>query len=99
MKLKIYTIFDRKALAFAQPFFLVNDDVAKRSFQMAVKDPQSQIADSPHDYELLCIGMWDDQDGEIESETAFPIMSGTDAVRANARFEQYMELPEQKQGA
>lgn len=66
MILKMYAIYDSKALAFLPPFFMHNDSVAKRIFQDTVLDPASQFHKHPEDYTLFCVGTFEDSTAKIE---------------------------------
>lgn len=81
MKLKIYSIFDELAKAFQTPFFMQNDNMAKRAFFDLVNDPQSQVNKHPSDYKLYNIGTMDDATALIEG-TEIPniIAHATDAI-------------------
>lgn len=65
MNLNIYSLFDDKAKSFATPFFMHNDDVAKRAVQGATMDRQSVVSAHPEDFQLFCLGYFDDQKGMI----------------------------------
>lgn len=58
-----YSVYDRKAQAYATPFFLHRNEVAVRSFRDAVMDPKHPMAAHPEDYELHHVGSWDDNNG------------------------------------
>ena len=44
MKVKVYSVRDEKANSFGQPFFAVNDNIARRMFSDLVEDPKSMVA-------------------------------------------------------
>lgn len=64
-KLKIYSVYDKKALAYNQPFFYHQNGQAIRAFSDAVNDSQSPFFKHPADFCLFYIGEWDDQKGII----------------------------------
>ena len=70
MKLKIYSIRDAKAEVFNRPFFLHTHGEAERAFAQNAAEPKSMINQYPEDYDLYCIGEFDDQTGKIEPLTA-----------------------------
>ncbi len=70
MQKKIYTIHDSKAEAFMNPFFLNSKGEAIRTFTEAVNDPQSTISKYPDDFTLFEIGIYDTDDGLIETYEA-----------------------------
>lgn len=65
MKVKIYSIFDRKASVFNQPFFAMNDVQAQRSVYMREKVEPSQLSEFPDDFMLVYIGEFDHHSGDI----------------------------------
>lgn len=65
MILNAYTIFDNKALLFNAPFFQHNDAVARRMFGELATDTNTQIGRHPSDFQLYCIGTYDDTKGEL----------------------------------
>lgn len=66
--MKIFTVLDVKANAFANPFYAQNVGVAIRMLTDTAKNPESMIAMHPGDYQLWLIGEWDDHTGEINVE-------------------------------
>ena len=68
MKLSIYTIHDVKAQNYGKPFYAFNDDVARRSFEQEVNNPESTLNRAPEDYTLFCIGSFDDSTGLIDEQ-------------------------------
>lgn len=65
MILKIYTIFDRKAVAHHQPFYARSDAEAMRMIMESMHGGQSKLSQWPDDYHLYGLGKFDDQTGEI----------------------------------
>ena len=62
----IYSIYDVAMKCYAQPFYQINDDVAKRSFKMAINNPTAEnLYPVRDDLELWCIGYFDDKCGMI----------------------------------
>lgn len=77
MKVKMYSIFDVKVGAYNQPFFAVADGAAIRMFTDTVNAPvdpktgmKNGIAAHPEDYRLDRIGVFDDENGTLVSDTA-----------------------------
>jgi len=66
MKLNLYTIYDSKSHAYHQPMFFINEAVALRAFTQACNDPASFLNQSPSDYSLFHLGVWDDDNATIE---------------------------------
>lgn len=65
MNLKIFAMFDKKAQAFAQPFFFHHKAEALRALEDITTDPQSRINKHPADFSMHLIGEWDDRSGKI----------------------------------
>lgn len=74
MILKIFAIYDAKAEAYNQPFFLHNEGQATRGFSDAVNDKNSIMGKHPADFTLFRIGTFDDSTSTITSES--PIVLG-----------------------
>lgn len=75
---QVYSVKDLKAEAFAPPFFLTNNHVAKRTFVSALADPTHPMHRYPEDYELHRVGEFADDTGGL---TALPeselVLAGT----------------------
>jgi len=71
VKLKVYTVFDSKAEAYLQPFFMQSRGQAVRAFTELSNDPQHQFSKYAADFTLFEIGEYDDQSGIISSLSAF----------------------------
>jgi hypothetical protein len=67
MKLSMYSIFDNKSQAFLQPFFQHNHAVAIRSVTQAVNDKSTDFSKWPSDFNLFCIGSFEDSNGDVVS--------------------------------
>lgn len=63
--MKVFSVLDIKAECFGAPFFQLNNAVAQRIIQNMVNDRTTQVGMNPEDYQLYCIGEWNDQDGVI----------------------------------
>lgn len=64
MILKMFSVYDSKALIFNAPFFMPQVGQAMRSFGDLVKDKNSSISAHPSDYILYQVGEYDDQTGQ-----------------------------------
>jgi hypothetical protein len=82
MRRKVYSIFDKAALAYLQPFFLQTDGEAKRSFIDAVKN-HDNFRDYPNDFVLFRLGQFDDGSGQFIQDESCPeqLMTAVDALR------------------
>lgn len=63
--MKAYSIFDKKAGTYSNPMFLVSDGVARRSLLDALDDPKTLIHAHPEDFELYCVGEFDEVTGSL----------------------------------
>lgn len=66
MVLQIYSIYDRKAKIYSEPFLSQNKAVAERRFNYLMKNSQMVAGDC----ELWYLGVFDNQTGCISSESA-----------------------------
>lgn len=67
MTLKVFSIFDIKAGAYLQPFFMATTGQALRAFTDSVNDKQSQFHKHPGDYTLFELGSYDDSVGKFKN--------------------------------
>jgi len=58
-KLKIFSIYDSKAVAHITPFYLANEALAIRAVTQAVNDEKHQFHNQPEDYTLFLLGEFD----------------------------------------
>lgn len=65
MLIRLYSIYDRVASVYAEPFVSVNDATAARSFMLAQSSPDTMLSVSPQDYQLWYIGSLDNTSGEL----------------------------------
>lgn len=63
--MKLYTIYDNAAKAFAEPFSLRSDNEARRVFLNETKNPKSNLGQFPEDFALYSCGEFDNQTGEF----------------------------------
>jgi len=92
VQLKVFSVRDEKAEAFAQPFFTVSTGMAIRHFGDWCRNKETPLGQHPEDYRLYEIGTWEDQLGHfINEETPRLISSGTEhlaaAVPQTGRFQ------------
>jgi len=64
---KIFAIYDEKAEAYLQPFFLDTVGQAIRAITDCLNDPDHNFSRHTADYTLFLIGEFDDQDATIIS--------------------------------
>ncbi len=92
MKLKIFTVYDTKALAYLPPFFLPNELMAKRVFGDMADDINHQFGKHPEDYSLYEMGDFDDGKAKFEISAKAPILLITGLMAA---AERKLEKPSQ----
>jgi len=62
----MFSIFDKKASAYANPFFFAHKGQALRALEDVVADSQSQLYRHPEDFTLYHLGEFDDATGAIK---------------------------------
>nr|DAI99412.1 MAG TPA: DNA binding protein [Microviridae sp.] len=67
MLIRLYSVYDRVAQVYSEPFSAVNDATALRSFTIAQSSPESMLYSSPADFQLWYIGSLDNNSGELLS--------------------------------
>lgn len=83
MILKIFTIYDSKAEAYLQPFFMKSVGEAMRAFEDAVNDDKHQFAKHIEDYTLFEVGVFDDANAEIVTlSTPKPLAKGIELLKS-----------------
>jgi hypothetical protein len=65
--MKIYAVYDKKAMSFDSIISLENDVQASRSFDQAVNDPSTTLFKYPSDFALYYLGEYDSSSGAIIS--------------------------------
>lgn len=63
MELKAFSIRDSKGEIFNPPFYKKTWGEAERDFHQLVKDEKSMVYKYPEDFDLYCVGSYDDQTG------------------------------------
>lgn len=71
MLIRLYSVYDRVARIYAEPFVSVNDATAARSFTLAQASPESMLFAAPQDYQLWYIGSMDNSDGSLVCSDVF----------------------------
>lgn len=65
VKLYLYSVKDKVANVYVEVMTAVNHLVARRNFYSAGTVPGSQIARFPNDFELYCVGSFENDTGVI----------------------------------
>ncbi len=81
MKTNIYAIKDLNADYFMQPMFMRTDAEAKRTFEIAIKNPDSFLYQFPNQFDLWNIGSYDDATGKILNDKIKWLCNGNDFAR------------------
>lgn len=73
MVLNMYSLRDRKAMEFSDPFVAKNDAVAQRVVVSSLL--KADLVDND-DFELFCIGAWNNETGDLAQDrmVQIPIM-------------------------
>lgn len=68
-KTKIFSVYDSKVGAYAQPFFMRSKGEALRGWEDVVNDPSTNFYKHPEDYTLFELGEYDELSGRIENHS------------------------------
>jgi hypothetical protein len=66
-KLKMYVVHDSKAGLYNKPFYEVNNAVAMRGFEDAVRSGETNLSRYPQDYDLYLVGEFNEDTAEIKA--------------------------------
>ena len=66
LKLNVFSIYDKKAQAYFNPFYFHYKGEALRSFETEVNNPQSPLSKYPADFALYRLGVFNSTTGCIE---------------------------------
>ncbi len=80
MKQLMFVIYDSKANAYMQPWFLTQQGMAQRAFSDCVNDADHNFGRHPEDYTLFQIGEFDDQTAKVEWTTPKAMGNGIEYV-------------------
>lgn len=69
-EVNIYSIYDAKANAYMEPWFLPTEPMAIRAFTDVARDEATPIGTHPEDYHLVQVGTWNPKKGTIVSGDA-----------------------------
>jgi hypothetical protein len=64
--MKMFSVFDSKAEAYLQPFFMRSTGEAVRAFGDLVQGADNQFSKHPQDYVLFELGSWDELKASME---------------------------------
>lgn len=81
MRLHIYSIYDAAVGAYMPPFFVRAEREAIRSLESLLASPQPHaFKESPADYQLYHLGMYDDADAQIATNDAPRLVTTVQAL-------------------
>lgn len=84
-RLNVYSIHDQAADAYITPFFLANDELAKRAFYQCVQDKNHQFHQSPDDFCLFRIGEFEVTTGVLKPlETPATLGNGVQYLKTRS---------------
>lgn len=69
MLVRLYSVYDRVAQVYHDPFSAVNDATAVRSFNFAQSSPESLLYSSPADFQLWYLGSMDNCSGVLSYDS------------------------------
>lgn len=82
MNQQIFAVYDVKAEAYLQPFYLPNEGMAVRVFADCCKDKNHNFGQHPEDYHLVHVGTWNQYKGTITAlDAPRTITTGTATLR------------------
>ena len=67
MIVKVFTVYDSKAEAYLQPFYMQSKGAAIRAFTDLANDIQHQFYKYSEDFTLFYLGEWDDSNAKFIS--------------------------------
>lgn len=73
----LYSILDVKAKSFGPLMAIANDTVAVREFGAAIEMQNSPFKTYAEDFELVCLGEYHDDDGDLEIPPVVPTVLRT----------------------
>lgn len=68
MKLKIYSVYDKKSMVYHPGQYCHNDGHAMRFFAMQFQNPDTVMGKYPEDFDIYRIGEFDDATGLLSSD-------------------------------
>lgn len=80
MKKEMYSIFDKKAGLYAAPFVDINKGSAIRAIGEFIKRGDHTAAKYPEDFQLVHLGSFDEESGEVTPEAIPVIVMGLQEI-------------------
>lgn len=83
--MKIFTIRDSKSDIYNSPFYARTHGEAERHFVTLCNDPESMVYKFKDDFDLYCLGDWDEINGVIETkETPEHLLKAINVVQKDS---------------
>lgn len=77
----LYSVYDKKAKTYAQPFAEVTDGTAIRAMQdLITNNPNHPFARYPEDYELIRVGAFNELDAGIYDDPVGSVIEFTQLI-------------------
>lgn len=73
---RVYSVFDSKGDVYGEPWFAMNDAVARRMFVDGVNDSRTAMYKHAEDYTLFYVGEWDASGGKLAGVEPVAIVNG-----------------------
>lgn len=83
MQFHVVAVYDRRAEVYSQTTSVQNLIAAMRSFEHHINGGDQTMTDSPNDFELRQVAVWDDQTCEFENINHITLLRGIDAVKGS----------------
>ena len=80
MTLEVFSVYDRVAKNFLDPFFAPNAAFAMRTFSNCCKDKSHPFGKNPEDFALFKIGEFGQENGVVSPCEPDRIFTGTEAA-------------------
>lgn len=84
MRKLVFTVHDRAAAAYLEPFFARSEGEAIRAFSSAAQSEDHNFGQHSADYTLFKIGSFDDETSVLESHAPVSLGNALDYKTANA---------------
>lgn len=79
---KVFCVKDEKAGQYYEPFCMGNTIDAQRTFMQGMRTEKSMISQYPEDFNLYCIGEYDELTGLITPQAPVMILTGKEAYES-----------------
>lgn len=99
MTYEMYTLYDSCSQSYNNPFYFLNDNIAKRAAIDLLKRGETEISNHPEDFTMFKIGQYDPQTAEITIyDTKIPLIRMHElAANLPAEEPQTVEQPQLKE--